>query len=176
MTLFPRAPNLGGIDEIAGERLSERLAERETGRGRTVLRERTLAASQQDVWRLIEDPHHMPRWWPGVERVEGVEGDHFTQVFKTKRGKPVRMDFRVVASEPPWRRAWSQEVAGTPFERFLGESITEISLEPSGASTQVMLAQSQKLRGYSRTGGILLRRAQVRMLDTALDGLESILS
>ena len=43
----------------------------------------------------------MPRWWPGVERMEGVEADRFTQVFKTKRGRPVRADFRVLRSEPP---------------------------------------------------------------------------
>lgn len=140
------------------------------------LRERTIAAGQQEVWRVVEDPHHLPRWWPGVARVEGVDGEHFTEVHMTKRGKPVRMDFRIVASEPPWRRAWSQEVAGTPFERFLGESITEIALEPDGARTQVTLAQSQKLRGYSRTGGVLMRRAQVRLLDQALDGLEALFS
>ncbi len=168
MRLFPRAPNLGLDDPVADH------AEREKGRGRTVLRERTIAAPQQEVWRVIEDPHHMPRWWPGVNRVEGVEAEHFTQVFTTKRGKLVRMDFRVLASEPPWRRVWTQEVAGTPFERFLGESITEIALEPAGPGTQVLLAQSQKLRGYSRTGGVLMRRAQVRMLDAALDGLAGL--
>ena len=59
-------------------------------------RSRTLPASPEELWELIADPHHMPRWWPGVERMEGVEADRFTQVFKTKRGRPVRADFRVV--------------------------------------------------------------------------------
>ncbi len=140
----------------------------------TTRRERTIAADQRRVWEVIEDPHHMPRWWPGVKRMEGVEEDRFTQVFFTKRGRPVRMDFRLVASDPPWRRAWEQEVADTPFERVLGQSITEILLEPAGSGTQVTLAQEQKLKGYSRTGGFLMRRATRKRLDEALDGLERI--
>jgi uncharacterized protein YndB with AHSA1/START domain len=137
-------------------------------------RRRILPAPPEDVWPLIEDAHHMPRWWPGVTRMEGVEGDRFTQVFMTKRGRPVRMDFQVLASEPPWRRSFAQELVGTPFERVLGESITEIVLEPVSGGTQVSIALQQKLRGYSKTGGFLLRRATRRRLDEALDGLERI--
>jgi carbon monoxide dehydrogenase subunit G len=137
-------------------------------------RERRIAADQRRVWEVIEDPHHMPRWWPGVKRMEGVEDDRFTQVFFTKRGRPVRMDFRLLASEPPWRRVWEQEVAGTPFERVLSQAITEIALEPADGGTRVTLAQDQKLRGYSRTGGFLLRRATRKRLDEALEGLERI--
>jgi uncharacterized protein YndB with AHSA1/START domain len=143
----------------------------------TTQRERTIAADQRRVWEVIADPHHMPRWWPGVQRMEGVEGDRFTQVFFTKRGRPVRMDFHLVVSEAPWRRVWEQEVAGTPFERVLGQAVTEILLEPAGdGGTQVTLAQSQKLKGYSRTGGFLLRRATRKRLDEALEGLEQICS
>jgi uncharacterized protein YndB with AHSA1/START domain len=137
-------------------------------------RSRTLPASQQELWEIVSDPHHMPRWWPGVDRMEGVEGDHFTQVLKTKRGRPVRADFRVVLSEPPWTRSWAQEVAGTPFERVLTESVVEVRLEPAPGGTEVTISQQQKLRGYSRTGGILLRRATDSKLDEALDGLARI--
>src|SRR5437764_15328870 len=96
----------------------------------TARRTRTLAAAPQRVWDVVGDPHHMPRWWPGVKRMEGVGSDRFTAVYTTKKGRPVRMDFHLVVSEPPWRRAWEQEVEGTPFERFLSESITEVVLEP----------------------------------------------
>ncbi len=137
-------------------------------------RSRTLPASQQELWEIVSDPHHMPRWWPGVDRMEGVEDDHFTQVLKTKRGRPVRADFRVVLSEPPWTRSWAQEVAGTPFERVLTESVVEVRLEPAPGGTEVTISQQQKLRGYSRTGGILLRRATDSKLDEALDGLARI--
>ena len=135
-------------------------------------RRRTLPASAQELWDLLADPHHMPRWWPGVTRIEGVEGDRFTQVFVTRRGKPVRADFRVVESEPPWRLTWEQELAGTPFERVLNELVTEIVLEQVPGGTLVTLAESQKLRGYSRTGGFLMRRATNTKLVEALEALE----
>jgi uncharacterized protein YndB with AHSA1/START domain len=137
-------------------------------------RERTIAADQRRVWEVIEDPHHMPRWWPEVKRMEEVDADHFTQVYFTKRGRPVRMDFRVLVSEPPWRRVWEQEVAGTPFERVLSQALTEVVLEPVDGGTRVTVALDQKLKGYSRTGGFLLRRAMRKRLDEALEGLERI--
>jgi uncharacterized protein YndB with AHSA1/START domain len=138
-------------------------------------RSRTLPASPEELWALIADPHHMPRWWPGVERMEAVEPDRFTQVFKTKRGRPVRADFRVVQSEPPTTRSWAQEVAGTPFERVLSASVIEVRLAPAAGGTEVTIAQEQRLRGYSRTGGFMLRRATRAKLDEALDGLARIL-
>jgi uncharacterized protein YndB with AHSA1/START domain len=137
-------------------------------------RSRTLPAPPEELWELIADPHHMPRWWPGVERMEGVEPDRFTQVFKTKRGRPVRADFRVLRSEPPTSRSWEQEVAGTPFEGVLSASVIEVRLEPAPAGTAVTISQEQKLRGYSRTGGFMLRRATAAKLDQALDGLARI--
>ncbi len=138
-------------------------------------RTRTLSASQQELWDLIADPHHMPRWWPGVERMEGVEEDRWTQVFKTQRGHTIRADFRLLTSDPPSLRAWEQEIPGTPFERVLHESTVEVRLQAaSGGGTEVTIAQQQKLRGYSRTGGFLLRRAARDKLDEALDGLERI--
>jgi uncharacterized protein YndB with AHSA1/START domain len=137
-------------------------------------RGRTLSASPQDLWEIVSDPHHMPRWWPGVDRMEGVVEDRFTQVLKTKRGRPVRADFHVVRSDPPWTRSWAQDVAGTPFERVISESVIEVRLEPVQGGTEVTISQQQKLRGYSRTGGFLLRRATDSKLDEALDGLARI--
>jgi uncharacterized protein YndB with AHSA1/START domain len=137
-------------------------------------RSRTLPASPEQLWELIADPDHMPRWWPGVERMEGVAPDRFTQVFKTKRGRSVRIDFRVLVSEPPNTRAWEQEVAGTPFERVLRSSVIEVRLDPVPAGTEVTISQEQKLRGYSRTGGFLVRRATAAKLDEALEGLARI--
>jgi uncharacterized protein YndB with AHSA1/START domain len=141
----------------------------------TSRRSRVMAAAPQRIWELVEDPHHMPRWWPGVVRMEGVHDDRFTQVRMTKKGRAVRLDFLLVESDPPWRRAWRQELAGTPFERVLDEAITEILLEPEDDGTRVTIAEHQKLRGYSKTGGFLLRRATSARLDEALDGLERLL-
>jgi uncharacterized protein YndB with AHSA1/START domain len=137
-------------------------------------RSRTLPASPEQLWELIADPDHMPRWWPGVQRMEGVAPDRFTQVFKTKRGRSVRIDFRVLVSEPPNTRAWEQEVAGTPFERVLRSSVIEVRLDPVPTGTEVIISQEQKLRGYSRTGGFLVRRATAAKLKEALEGLARI--
>jgi uncharacterized protein YndB with AHSA1/START domain len=141
----------------------------------TARRTKVIAVAPQRLWELIADPHHMPRWWPGVARMEGVEEDRFTQVMMTKKGRPVRLDFLLVESDPPWRRAWQQEVEGTPFARVLEQAITEVLLEPEAEGTKVTIAQYQKLRGYSKTGGLLLRRATRAKLDEALDGLERLL-
>ena len=140
----------------------------------TSQRSRTLTVSQRQLWELISDPHHMPRWWPSVDRMEGVETDRFTQVFKTKRGRPVRADFHIVDSRPPWLLAWEQELEGTPFARVLRELVIEVRLEPEGDATKVTIAQQQRLRGYSRTGGFMMRRATAKQLDRALEGLEHI--
>ena len=106
--------------------------------------------------------------------MEGVSENAFTQVHQTKKGKPVRIDFTRWSHEPPWRQIWQQEIEGTPFARVLGESVTEIVLEPEGEHTTVTIELRQQLRGYSRTGGFLLRRATGARLDEALEGLERI--
>ena len=64
----------------------------------TAARTRVLAAPVGEVWKVIEDPHQMPRWWPGVERMEGVEGERFTQVLKTAR--------RRTRTAALWWRGW----------------------------------------------------------------------
>ena len=83
----------------------------------TARRSRTLAAPPERVWEIVGDPHHLPRWWPRVTRVEAVTDEHFTEVLATEDGRSLRADFRVVDSRAPERRAWEQEVEGTPFER-----------------------------------------------------------
>lgn len=149
----------------------------------TTRRSRVMGAPPDRVWSLIEDPHHMPRWWPGVKRMEDVQEDRWTQVFTTKKGRAVRLDFRLISSEPPGpggeppgSRRWEQELYGTPFERVLTEAITEMVVEGSEQGSRVTLTQIQKLRGYSRTGGFLLRRATRTRLDAALEGLDQALA
>ena len=146
----------------------------------TVRRSRTVPAPPDQVWEIIADPDHMPRWWPLVKRMEGVAEDEFTQVLITRKGRSVRADFRVLVSDPPGggssagRRVWEQETAGTPFERVLGEAITEVIVEPKDGATRVTISLTQRLRGYSRTGGFMLRRATRKRLSEALEGLEGL--
>jgi uncharacterized protein YndB with AHSA1/START domain len=138
----------------------------------TTRRHRVLDAGPQDVWDVVADPHHLPRWWPRVQRVEAVEPDRWTQVFMTGKGKPVRADYRLISSEPPVRRVWAQEVKGTPFERVLREATTEVDVRSApGTATEVTIEISQRLRGFARLGGFMVRRATRRLLDEALEGL-----
>jgi hypothetical protein len=56
----------------------------------------------------------------------------------------------------------------------LAESVIEVLIEPSEGGSEVTVEQRQQLKGYSRTGGWMLRRATRRKLDEALDGLSRI--
>ena len=141
----------------------------------TVRRSRTVPASQADVWAVVGDPYHLPRWWPLTERVEGVEPDAWTSVLRSARGNAVRADYRVVSHEPPRRREWSQQLEGTPFERLLREQRTEVALAEDGAGTRVTLTVVQRARGTARLGSWLVRRATRRRLDEALDALAGAL-
>jgi uncharacterized protein YndB with AHSA1/START domain len=140
----------------------------------TATRSRTFPVAHAEMWELITDPHHQPRWWPGVERMESVADDGFTQVLKTKRGKPIRADFLVTALEPPWMAVWEQQLPGTPFARVLNESVIQVNLEPAGPGTTVTISHRLKPRGYSRTGGFLIGRDTAKQLDRLLDGIAAL--
>ena len=102
--------------------------------------------------------------------MEGVEEDRWTQVHMTKKGRPVRIDFTLLASDPPWRRMWRQEIEGTPFERVLGEAVTEIGLDPHGDGTTVTIEQRQKLRWLFPHRRLPPRRATGDKLDPGAGG------
>jgi uncharacterized protein YndB with AHSA1/START domain len=139
----------------------------------SVRRARTIRASSQALWDVISDPDHFPRWWPDVVRVEEATPLAWTKVLSTPKGATVRADFTRLMADEPRRIAWQQEIAESPFERILSENRTEVELEPEGdGATRVELRSVQHLRGYSRFGGFLFRRATRRKLDAALDGLE----
>src|SRR6188472_4338531 len=131
-------------------------------------RSRTVAAPPERVWEIVGDPHHLPRWWPKVTRVEAVSDAHFTEVLSTQDGRSLRADFRVVDSRAPERRAWEQELEGTPFERVFAAASTEVKLLPEGDGTRVTVVVRQQVRGSARLGGFMVRRATGRLLDEAL--------
>jgi len=164
-------------------------------------RSRTIAAPVQELWEVIGNPHHLPRWWPRVTRVEDVEEDAFTEVMRTRKGKLVRADFRIVArDEASHSLTWSQLVEGSPFARVLKSAETEIRLTPAQASappsrgegaaeppsaTVVRIELRQEMAGYSSSSGLfmgfsarfgspMVRRAARATIDEALDGLGRI--
>jgi uncharacterized protein YndB with AHSA1/START domain len=142
----------------------------------TARRSRIIAAPVEQLWEVIGDPHHLPRWWPRVTRVEDVEGDAFTEVMKTAKGKLVRADFQLVESDEHARSLkWEQRLAGTPFGRLLSSAETSVSLEDAGGATSVTIELRQTLTGFfPRFGAYMVRRAAAATIDEALDGLERI--
>jgi uncharacterized protein YndB with AHSA1/START domain len=134
---------------------------------------RTLAAPPEAVWAVAGDPHHQPRWWPRVTRMEGVDEERFTQVLATQRGGGLRADYLLLERAEQVRVRWTQELVGTPFERLLDEAETTLELAPGdGETTRVTLVLRQRLRGWSRLTPFLFERAAQRQLTEALEGLE----
>ena len=140
----------------------------------TTRRKRKLPASPAEVWEVVGDPYHLPRWWPKVTRVESVDHAGFTQVMLTEKGRSVRADFRLTSLEEPVEIAWSQEVEGTPFARVLVSSETTVRLEPDGEGTKVTIQLSQSMKGMSKLGGPMVTNATKSLLDEALDGLAAL--
>jgi uncharacterized protein YndB with AHSA1/START domain len=141
-----------------------------------------IDASPDRVWDLVSDPHHLPRWWPRTVRVEDVRAvkggqrSRWTTVLGTQRGRGVRADYRCSGSTAGERYVWEQEIDGTPFEKILRSSELEIRLEGRNGSTLVTLASSERLRGLSRLGSPMMRRATRQRLDEALSGIERALT
>jgi uncharacterized protein YndB with AHSA1/START domain len=158
----------------------------------TARRSRRIAASAEELWALVSDPHHLPRWWPRVTRVEDVGDGAFTEVMATAKGKLVRADFDLVRSDEQLRSlTWAQRVQGTPFGRLLKSAETEVRLAPGqpgspsaiaagselqvAPETEVTIEMRQALTGFfPRFGGFMVRRAALATIDEALDGLERI--
>ena len=138
-------------------------------------RTRTVAASRDAVWDLVADPHHLPRWWPKVKRVEHVGPHGWTKVFVTSRGRTLRADYTRLETQRPERASWRQELEGSPFERVLEEAVTEVVLAECGDATEVTIVLRQRLRGWARFAPFLVRRATRRLVGEALDGVQRCL-
>jgi uncharacterized protein YndB with AHSA1/START domain len=147
-----------------------------------VTRKRLIHADVGTVWQLVSDPYSLPRWWPRTGRVENVEQksggrrSQWTKVFETKEGRGVRADYHCVSSAANERYVWEQELEGTPFAKHLRSSRVEIGLRTRERGTQVAIASLQTLKGMSRMGSPMMRRAQGAILDEALDGIERALT
>ena len=140
-----------------------------------VSRARSIHAGAEALWEVMVDPDHLPRWWPGVARVEDVSPGAWTKVLRApKAGKAVRADYSLVESEPLERLIWRHEVEETPFERLMTDAVYEFELRPDDGSTRVKLTARLKLRGLSRLGGLQVRRATAKRLEEALDGLATV--
>lgn len=147
-----------------------------------VTRTRTVEAPPREIWRLVSDPYSLPRWWPRTARVENVDDKgggrraRWTKVLETAEGRGVRADFRCVSSAEGERYVWEQELAGTPFEKHLKALQVEVRLRERDGDTEVSLTEEQSLKGMSKLGSPLMRKARGDVLDEALDGIERALA
>jgi uncharacterized protein YndB with AHSA1/START domain len=146
-----------------------------------VRRSRALADPPAAVWATVGDPTQLARWWPKVARIEDVyerergPGTRWTEVLETASGKGVRAGFRCRRSREPEEYEWEQEIEDTPFAKVFKSSITTVSLDDDAGGTRVTLELDQDLRGLSRLGGFMIKRASSEQLDGALERLESVL-
>jgi uncharacterized protein YndB with AHSA1/START domain len=139
-----------------------------------VRRETVVPRALEEVWEVVSDPAQLPRWWPGVTRVEEATAAAWTTVLTSPKGKSVRMDYTRVHAEPPSRLVWRQEVDESPFERILAEATTSLELEPAGDGTRVAIELDQKPRGWARFAPLQFRAAGRRQVQGAVDGLERL--
>jgi uncharacterized protein YndB with AHSA1/START domain len=145
-------------------------------------RKRLIDAPAAEVWQLVSDPYNLPRWWPRTARVENVDAKpggkrtQWTKVLQTSEGRGVRADFRCVSSAERERYVWEQELEGTPFERHLRALRVEVGMRERDAATEVSLTEEQTLKGMSKLGSPLMRKARREALDQALDGIERALA
>jgi uncharacterized protein YndB with AHSA1/START domain len=143
-------------------------------------RSRLIGADRSAVWEVVSDPYQLPRWWPKVTRVEAVQerqrgtGTLWTTVLTTKAGRDVRADFRCLYSKQAIAYGWEQEIEGSPFEKVFRSAETRIDLADADGGTTVKLEAIQRLRGMSRLGGFMVKRATATQLDEALDSLASL--
>lgn len=143
-----------------------------------ISRRRRIDASPDAIWSLISDPYNLPRWWPRTVRVENVEKtsagkrSQWTKVMETTEGRGVRADFRCLSSAQGERYIWEQQLGETPFDRILRSSVVEIELAAANGETDVRLTSRQSLRGMSRLGSPMMRRATANTLEEALDGID----
>jgi uncharacterized protein YndB with AHSA1/START domain len=139
-----------------------------------VRRETVVPQALDEVWRVVSDPAQLPRWWPGVTRVEEATPQAWTTVLTSPKGKSVRMDYSRVSALAPTRLVWRQEVDQTPFERILEEATTSLELSEADAGTRVAIEFEQKPRGWARFAPLQFRAAGTRQVQGALDGLERL--
>ncbi|MBA3263170.1 MAG: SRPBCC family protein [Thermoleophilaceae bacterium] len=137
-------------------------------------RETVVPRAAEEIWRVINDPEQLPRWWPGVTRVEEATPETWTTVLTSAKGKAVRMDYTRVAADEPSRLVWRQEVEQSPFERILAEATTSVDLSPTDGGTLVVIALDQKPRGWARFAPLQFRAAGTRQVQGAVDGLERL--
>jgi uncharacterized protein YndB with AHSA1/START domain len=140
---------------------------------------RTLPASPDAIWPLLDDPERMGGWFAFAERFEVLAGEGVgrRQRMHGRWGrKRSEIDQVLVAHDPPRRLAWRHEAErldGRPAPRFAASTMFSATLEPEPGGTRVTLRSEQE--PASRLKGIVIglfgRREVARRLEESLDAL-----
>jgi carbon monoxide dehydrogenase subunit G len=97
-----------------------------------------IAASQEDVWAFLLDPHRMSGCGPGVESVVVVDDTHYQAIVKVGIGQfraRFNADIELVDLEPP-RKASMRGRGNAPGTAV--DATARMSLEPVDATHTVM--------------------------------------
>ena len=138
------------------------------------LEHKQLSAPAREVWVMVSDPYRMPEWWPRVERVEGVSDGQFTQIMRSKSGRIVRGDFRILISDASaMTLEIEQLIEGTPFASVLSRSTARVAIEGDHERCEVAVELDQEpASGLARIGSLFISRAARSTAREALDSLE----
>jgi uncharacterized protein YndB with AHSA1/START domain len=114
-----------------------------------VVRKRHVAGSPEQLWRLIDDPAEMSRWFNLAERLEILDGTGLgrRQRLHGRWGRrPSEIDQVVTEYDPPREFGWKhieERLAGKPAPKFAAETHFVIRLRPDGRGTVVELESTQ---------------------------------
>jgi len=101
-----------------------------------------------------------------VTRVEDVQDGAFTEVMLTRKGKVVRADFNVVATDDHTRAlTWAQRIQGTPFARLLSSAETEVRLAAFPPEAPDAPDAPEAPDGPDAPDAAALARARVRVVN-----------
>ena len=131
-----------------------------------VARRRVIDAPVESVWAVVSDPYHLPRWWPrhGTGR-ERARRDGQAQPVDRASSRPSRgaacAPTSAASARPPSERfVWEQDarrhaVRAHPAQR----GHRDRPRRRGGGATDVRIESRQALRGLSRLGSPMMRRA-----------------
>jgi uncharacterized protein YndB with AHSA1/START domain len=141
---------------------------------------RTIPATPDDIWALLDDPARLGEWLAFAESGEVLDGAGVgrRQRMHGRWGrKRSEIDQVVVEHDAPRRLAWRHEAErldGRPAPRFAASTLFAMTLEPDGpAATRVRLRSQQEPASPLRGLVIRLfgRREVAGKLEESLDRL-----
>ena len=141
-----------------------------------VSRRQRLEASPGDIWRVVSDPYHLPRWWPRTQRVENVTSGprraaSGPRCWRRETGGACAPTIAASAPQRASATCSSSSWRGHPSTGSCARPAPRSDAARAGRHRVTMTAE-QRLRGLSRLGGLMMRRAMGRTLSEALNGLE----